>query len=98
MASKGDVITYHGNIVSGGYLDIRPDYGVEWGIQNVYVPPGSNCTLVRTDGTNDILLFNLTSYQSMLAPLNATYDVYFKIYNIGAADTYGGFDGKISKV
>jgi hypothetical protein len=95
--SIGDIVSVHSSITNGSYLTIQPSGTTEWGIQNIYIPYGTECELYRTDGTNEILLKKITDTIQFTQPINPTLTIYFRVKNVSGSSVYLGYDGKVSK-
>jgi hypothetical protein len=96
--SVGDIASVHSSVANGSYLSIQPSGTTQWGIQNIYIPRGVICEIYRTDGTNDMLMWNTSDSMQFVQPIFATNTIYFRIKNVSGSASYLGYDAMISKV
>lgn len=95
--TRGDIVSVHSSVSNNTYLSVQPSGTIEWGIQNFYADEATSWQLFRTDGTNEILIRNVTGVLQLPQPFNATNSIYFRMKNVSGSAAYMGYDGKISK-
>ena len=92
----GDKTTGIVSVVAGGFMEVRPDAGVEWVIHNVY--HADSAELHISDGTNSFM-FDFQNGQGawLKYAFQMTNGHFLKIKNTGTDVQFIAFDGVVTK-
>ena len=93
MAAGSAVASASISVAAAASVLIQPSAGVEWTIFNVYAPTTASINLLRTDGTNDILIDSNSAGGFFNNYFRCTNTSYLKITNTGGSTIYIQYDG-----